>query len=85
MLSGCRDISELCSTRPKIVAQEITNIPQTQLCSLFRARGFVPSRPLAELQEEWALTLEQKEHFESKMGQLPALPFQVAKTTLACD
>ena len=50
---------------------------------LFRARGFVPSRPLAEPQNEWALTMERIEHFESKMEQLPALHSPVAKITLA--
>ena len=73
------DIPELCGRRPKIVAQEITNMPQSQLASLFRACGFVPSRPLAELQDEWALTIEPMEHFESKMGQLPISTFGLLK------
>ena len=84
MLSGHRDTLELCGTRPKIVAQEITNMPQSQLPSLSRACGFVPSRPLAEAQDEWALTIDGMEHFESKMGQLATLHFRVAKTTPAC-
>ena len=84
VLSGRRDNPELCGRRPKIVAQEITNMPQSQLPSLSRACGFVPSRPLAEAQDEWALTIYGMEHFESKMGQLATLHFRVAKTTPAC-
>ena len=84
VLSGHRDTLELCGTRPKIVAQEITNMPQTQLPSLSRACGFVPSRPLAEPQDECALTIERMEHFESKMVQLPTVHFRVAKTTPTC-
>lgn len=47
--------------------------------------AFVPSRPLAEPQDEWALIIERIKHFESKMEQLPALHSLVAKITAACD
>lgn len=43
--------------------------------------AFVPSRPLAEPQDEWVLIIEQIKHFESKMEQLPALHSLVAKIT----
>lgn len=73
-----KTLPSLSPTRLKIAVRG-THRHGHRAAARSRARGAVPSRPLAELQDEWALTCERKQHFESKMEQLPALHSRLLK------